>query len=200
VDSLKKHRYLVLLIGLFLIVLQGEAYSQKAKLELKSDSIALGAQTQLAVTIEYPIDQGTFDIQWPLLSDSIPQGIEIVRKSRIDTALVDGEDPYVFYQKIELTITSFDSGFVVIEPLLFLVNGDSIFTNAALLEVVWPEIDETGSLKDIKDISLVQYTFWDWIKDNLLFLGIVIAVITKLVSKLANQKFRNLQILLRFVN
>jgi hypothetical protein len=181
VDSLKKHRYLVLLIGLFLIVLQGEAYSQKAKLELKSDSIALGAQTQLAVTIEYPIDQGTFDIQWPLLSDSIPQGIEIVRKSRIDTALVDGEDPYVFYQKIELTITSFDSGFVVIEPLLFLVNGDSIFTNAALLEVVWPEIDETGSLKDIKDISLVQYTFWDWIKDNLLFLGIVIAVIAILV-------------------
>jgi hypothetical protein len=55
----------------------------------------------------------------------------------------------------------------VIEPLPFVINGDSIFSEPTLLEVVWPQLEGEGQIKDIKEIAEVNYTLLDWLLDRI---------------------------------
>lgn len=164
------------------------ATAQKVSLRLHQDSILLGAQGKLSIDVSYPIDAGRTRVQWPVIPDTLPQGIEVLAQSKVDTLLQDEEEPYVFIQSKTLTITSFDSGFVVIEPLPFVINGDSIFSEPTLLEVVWPQLEGEGQIKDIKEIAEVNYSILDWLWDRkwwiLAALGaILLAVVAYLLYK-----------------
>lgn len=155
--------------------------AQKVSLRLHQDSIMLGAQGKLSIDVSYPLEAGRTQVQWPIISDTLAQGIEVVAQSKVDTLLKDKEEPYVFVQSKTLTITSFDSGFVVIEPLPFVINGDSIFSEPTLLEVVWPQLEAEGQIKDIKEIAQVKYSVLDWLWDHkwwiLTTLGIILLAV-----------------------
>ena len=60
-------------------------FSQEIKVSatLDSNSILIGEQTKLHLTVKYKADQGTINIQWPNLSDTIIKQVEIVEKSKI---------------------------------------------------------------------------------------------------------------------
>ena len=96
---------------------QDVAFNGKAVASLDTNIIAIGAQTEL--TLELFATAFPMLDQWPVEGDTLNGGLEIIERSGIDTLARDGQ---VILRERYL-VTSFDTGFVVIAPHVFFVNG-----------------------------------------------------------------------------
>ena len=143
----------------------------KATAKLDTNVILVGQQAQIELSIEYKADKGNFKIQWPTLTDTVVSKVEIVGKSKIDTSLLNKEEPYILKQTQTITITAFDSGYYALPPFKFIVNGDTahpVETEAMLFQVNTIAIDTTQAIKDIKPPmevpfswkELLPYLYW----------------------------------------
>lgn len=187
------NRAFLLLVFSFLI---GNAKGQeiKATATLDSNSIQIGQQIKLQLSIQYRVDNGKrMSIQWPEIADTIRKEVEVVSQSRIDT-IINKNDPFQFTQTKTLYITSFDSGYWALPPFKFIVNNDTngIKTDPLLLQVNTIAVDTTLTIKDIKPPYEETYTWLDWLKDNMyivytslaaILLIILIIYITRYYSK-----------------
>lgn len=159
------------------------ALAQLPVAQLDTASIRIGEQVQLRYTIAYRMDQGGGNIQWPTIADTLPQHIEVVHDSGVDTVMPDKQnDPYAFIQSRTLTITSFDSGYWAVEPLRFVVNGDTVESNALVLTVNTVEVDTAQAIRDIKDIYEVPFSFMEWLKTHWPWVAGGAAVLAALVG------------------
>lgn len=149
------------------------------KVSVDSSSFLLGQQVNLTLELSTPKDA---QVNWPLFSDTITKSVEVVRAAKIDTLLLD--DGSRLLRQV-LTITSFDTGFHAIPPIIFAVRqgGAGEFTNLEsqpfLLEVKGVAVDESADIKDIKPILKVPYTFADflpWIL-GLLVVALLVALV-----------------------
>jgi len=167
--------------------------------KLDSNSIRIGEQTKLNLSISYHSDEGEIKILWPSFNDTLgSKHIEIVGKSKIDTTIPEkNSNMYELVQSQKLTITSFDSGFYAIPPLKFIVNGDSLHpmeTEPLLLQVNNIQVDTTKAIKDIKPPLAVPYTWLDALKEYLPLIGwtmlgiAIIIAIAYYLSKLKKKK------------
>jgi hypothetical protein len=153
-------------IAVFFICFSGTAviaqpYTATAKLD--SAKIPLGGQANLQLRVFIPVDalndKNKF-IQWHSFTDTINKSIEIVEASDIDTSYSADKKTAFLNQRI--TITSFDTGYMVIPPFRFLRDGDStkfFETQAMLLEVTSVPVDTAQAIMDIKAPIEVPYTF-----------------------------------------
>ncbi len=149
------------------IVLTLRLLAQQPLAELEPATIRIGEQVSLKYTVAYRMDHGGGNVVWPVIGDTLPQHIEVVRDSGIDTIMPDKQnDPYSFVQTRTLTVTSFDSGYWAVEPLRFVVNGDTVESNALVLTVNTVEVDTSQAIRDIKGIYEVPFSLMDWLKDN----------------------------------
>lgn len=165
-------------------------FSQVAFIELDTNVVKLGGQTDLHIQFDYRIDTGAgADIRWPAFEDTLSASIEILQSGRRDTLLVDPEDPYLFRQEQAIRIAAFDTGFHVIRPLVFHFNDQLIESNPVLLSVEPVEVDLTAESKDIKDIQQLELTFWEriapywWVLLVLLVVGLAIFALKKFNNK-----------------
>jgi hypothetical protein len=145
--------------------------------KLDSNSIKIGEQVKLELSVQYRVDNGkVMNIHWPQINDTIRKEIEVVSQSKIDTLIPDKSDPYFFIQKKTFYITSFDSGYWAMPPFKFIINSDSagILTDPLLLQVGTVSVDTTQAIKDIKQPYHQNYLWIDWLKDNA---GIVFATL-----------------------
>lgn len=126
----------------------------------------IGDQIKLKLTLSKPKDARIF---FPALTDTLSKSIEILNASGIDT--VKKENNQIQLQQT-LTLTSFDTGQIVIPPLAFLMprdsSADTIFTDSLMLMVhplavdttkktifdIKPPLTEPFSLKEIMDYIL----------------------------------------------
>lgn len=141
----------------------------KATAKLDSNSIVIGKQVKLELSIQYRGDKGKhIKVIFPEIADTIRKEVEVVSQSKIDTN-INKSDPFLFTQTKTLYITSFDSGYWAIPPFKFNVNDDTvgIFTEPLLLQVSTIAVDTTQAIKDIKAPYEENYTWIDWIKDNM---------------------------------
>lgn len=166
------------------------------ELSLDTTFIKTGERTYLNIEVEYRVDDGGHTIQWPQIADTLANGIEVISKSKIDT-ITDPlkNDQFLFSQVQRIEITSFDTGFVAIQPLLFIIDGDSVSSNAILIEVRDPVIDESADIRDIHDIIEVELSLWEkllpywpYILGALAALIIIILIIRKLKGKTISVK------------
>ena len=131
-----------------------------AGVTLDTNSIMVGDQTNLVLSFSCPAN---FSVAWPNLTDTIISEIEIIEKSKIDTAYSENES--LAYLRQTLKITSFDSGFYAIPPFRFNYRqpGDSVIhfkeTDALLLEVTTIPVNTEQAIKDIKNPLKAPYTF-----------------------------------------
>ncbi|MGB4205950.1 MAG: hypothetical protein WBJ84_10080 [Bacteroidales bacterium] len=142
---------------------------------IESESIQLGSQTKITLTITSPND---YFWQWPELIDRITDEIEIVHQSGIDT-LKHGDNKMMQLKK-ELIITSFDTGYHAVPPLVFQFKapGDEewtpVETNPFLLYVAGVDLNPEAEIRDIKEIYKAPLTFKEmlpWILILLLVAG-----------------------------
>ena len=135
---------------------------------IDSTTLFIGDQTDLHLRATCEVGQ---QVQLPLLEEQLISGIEIVDKTIIDTTtLNDGRVQYDQY----LTLTSFEDSLFYIAPLPFVSEGDTIWSESLMLNVVQPfEMDSTDmAITDIKGIYRAPIWWWGILRWVLLALAI----------------------------
>lgn len=135
---------------------------------IDSTTLFIGDQTDLHLRATC---EKSKEVQFPTLTEELIPGIEIVDQTIIDTTtLNDGRVQYNQY----LTLTSFQDSLFYINPLPFVSNGDTIWSESMTLNVVQPfEIDSTDiAITDIKGIYKAPIWWWGILRWVLLALAI----------------------------
>jgi len=131
---------------------------------LDSNKIRVGEQVKLDLYLTYDASkQKTIDVLWPEIEDTIRKEIEVLSVSKIDTTIPNKNQPTILQQRVQLTITSFDSGYYAIPPFKFILNNDTsnpLLTEALLLEVHTVPTDT--ALANVKDIKPPFDEPFDW--------------------------------------
>lgn len=190
VFNLKMKRLLYILL---LLAISFQLTAQQYKVEAKADtsSILIGEQVKVNIKIDYRRDLGSITIAFPTVYDTINEFVEVVSKSKIDTVVPDKDDPYQVYQQQTIILTSFDSGYYVIPPFQFVVNNDTVETEAFLLEVNTLEVDTAQGIFDIKQPISEPFSFIDWLKENWWWMAAILVLtiaIVILIRYLKNRK------------
>ena len=124
---------------------------------LDSNTIDLGSQVHLTLTVEKP--RGTV-VEFPVFGDTLSGSVEILDKGEIDSSQNRKDDKVVLTQK--LTITAFDTGLLYIDPVPFVYRSgsyaDTILSAANYLEVLSFPIDTTNTIRDIKGLYKAPLT------------------------------------------
>ncbi len=155
-------------VALALLVFTGAtALAQVPQAVLDSNTILIGQQAHVELSVTYRVDAGPVNIVWPVVTDTISSKIPVLHDSHVDTILPDKKnDPFLFKQVRTLTITSWDSGYWAIPPFTFIINGDTVATQPMLLTVNTVEVDTTEAIRDIKEIYVVPFSLVDWVKEH----------------------------------
>lgn len=141
----------IILIGCLLaspVYMKGQVLAHAS---VNRDQILIGEPIKLTFEVRIPLGQS---YTWFNL-DTIPH-FDIIAKGKTDTT--DNIDGKQFHQ--ELTITSFDSGTVVLPPLTLQVNGKSYATDSIPIEVSYAQLDISKDYRDIKEIEEVPRPKW----------------------------------------
>ena len=168
-------RYIIL-IGCLIscpVYMQGQVL---AKASVNRDQILIGEPITLTFEVRIPMGQA---VTWFNL-DSIPR-FEFIEKGKIDTA--DNIDGKQYHQ--DITITSFDSGTVIIPPMTIQVDGKAYATDSIPVEVSYAQLDMSKDYRDIKEIEEVPKPAWmaliPWILGvvTLLAAGVIVYLLRK---------------------
>lgn len=160
---------------LFFTVLLWSGHAEAQKITPDTTAITIGQQIKL--TLELNIKKGE-QVKWPLLNDTLTKSIEIISKSAIDS-IVNAQTGETMYRQ-QLVVTSFDTGFLVIPPLLFNVKGPGETaaeirqTEALLISVSGVAVDMQAEIKDLKPVMQAPYTLRDFLPWILLALAIAL--------------------------
>jgi hypothetical protein len=159
--AINKNPGKIFLLTLFscISLLTNASSTSNALAKADTNAIRIGEQFHLDISASVPSDA---KITFPAIGDTIHK-LEIVSRSAIDTTHSQDKTMSTYHQS--LTVTCFDSGFWVIEPLTFyyLNKGsskpDSLITEPILMQVQTIPVDTTKEIKDIKPPVEVPFTF-----------------------------------------
>ena len=169
----------LLLPSILFLLFSLNAYAQNnsAVATLDKANIPIGEQTVLHISVHVPAN---ISVTFPKLADSIGK-IKIVGGPKTDS-LADKKNASLKIITQSFTLTVFDPGTYIIPPFEFHTNTGYFRTNAITLKVNAVLVDTTKAFYDIKQPFLVNYTFWDWLRDHWIwvllsaFLLIVLAI------------------------
>ncbi len=186
---MKGIRYSILFL---LIIGLNSLVAQEFRATIDKEQIKIGEQCTITLELENTV--GNNSIQFPELRDTISKFIEIVQVGNIDTTF-DEEDVTVQYFKQEVKVTSWDSGYYAIKPFQLILNGDTLQTEALLLEVNSVNITPEEDIKDIKDIMEVPFSISDWIIANrVILLSIVGIILLLLLAWYLYKRYKNKEV------
>lgn len=153
---------------LLLIDLPGAtAQAPAVRATLDSAVIRIGEQVVIDLEAYYRTDRdGTLDVAWPAIGDTLTRQVEVVWDSGVDTARADEADPTLLVQRRHITVTAWDSGFWAIPPFRFRIGSDTLETAPLLLEVRTVAVDTTQAFRDIKDIYEAQPSLLAWLEEH----------------------------------
>jgi hypothetical protein len=169
---------------LLFVPLLGFTQNASVKAVIDSSKILIGDQINLDLTVELS-DEST--VAWPIFKDTITRQIEIVEALIPDTAKTETGET-VIHQR--LIITTFDTGYLVLPPIEFVFNGDSLqrlFTEPLLIEVQDIPVEMEEDIKAIKEPYDVPFNWKRYIKWVVLALLIVVAIV---IGILLYKKYR----------
>lgn len=137
--------------------------------QLDSTTVMLGDQTNLHLEATCPEGQR---IEMPLFGEELIPGIEIVKRSGVDTLTKNGQTTI----SQDLMLTSFEDSLFYVAPIAFPAGEDTFYTEALTLNFIQPfEIDTALAITDIKDIQ--KAPIWIWGIVRWILLGILIAAL-----------------------
>ncbi|MHC1774678.1 MAG: hypothetical protein AB9834_04615 [Lentimicrobium sp.] len=129
------------------------------------DSTRFLIGSRVGITVELETEKDAL-VEWPVFGDTITRSIEIIAKNPVDTIDAEGGKKRLLRQTI--TITSFDTGFIVMPPIAFKVAAGGIEpvelkSEAVLFEVQGLKVDMAKDIKDIKPVLTAPYTLRDFL-------------------------------------
>lgn len=135
-----------------------------AEMYLSKENILVGQPDTLTIALKARERK----VVLPSFEDTLTKSVEVLGMSTWDTAFAADGDSY-FKQ---LYVTSFDTGFFVVPPIVFLVGFDSILTRPLLLQVSGEKVDLSKNILDIAEIEEFPITLMEIVK----YIGVIILV------------------------
>lgn len=124
---------------------------------MDSASILIGDQTRIHLEATQNAGQ---TVQFPVLSDTIMKGIEILGITQPDTVRLSDDR---FTVKQDILITSFDSALYYMPPFRFVAGNDTLLTEPLALKVVTFDVDtESKEFFDIKPVKNAPFVLMDY--------------------------------------
>jgi hypothetical protein len=172
----------LIFIVLALFAHKGFSQDVQVKAVLDTSKIRIGEQVKLDLYVSYDANQPGFKIEWPALSDSITEKIEVLSHTVIDTTIPEKNNPNFIHQHQQIIISAYDSGYFAIPGFKFTINGDTNnvrFTQPLMLEVHTVPTDTSAKkIKDIKTVLNEPFN-WKWYLPHIYWgIGILLAVLT----------------------
>jgi len=165
------------------------------KTKLSKESMLIGDRVELTVSVVVP---QTLKVSFPVLSDSLIKGVELVKKPVLSSIKLKGNQTE---QIIKLLITSFDSGSYQLPELKIAVSDgiktDTIKSKALTLNV--NSIPHNKSMNDVFDIKqpieepITVKEVAPWAFGGLLFAGLIFLILLYLKRRKENRPFTFLQ-------
>ena len=167
-NKVKSILSLLLMLSLFV------ARAQQTEWYMQADTNKILIGEQIQVKLRATVGNAEL-VQWPMVGDTLSDA-EVIDRSEIDTTFLDSK----MLLEQRLTVTVWDSGYYVIQPLPLLVNGDSIFSDPLFLTV--NTIDQLQEAPyDIKAPEDAPKTLGEWLQQ----LGLWIALAGALIGLFA---------------
>lgn len=136
---MKKLILLFALMGSLLV-----SASNENRVEARFDSIAMLMGDQCNLSFEFEQAKNAKVVQ-PLFSDTIIKGLDIV-KHHIDTLAQDND---LYKIRANYLVTSYDTTLLYVPKQLFIIDGDSSYSNPVSLKVLGFPVDTTQAIADI---------------------------------------------------
>ena len=162
-----------LLVGFLLCSgLAASAQNVQVSASMDSTSIMIGEQTRIRLQVTQDKNQ---TVQFPILTDTIIKGIEVLEVLPKDTIPVsEGR----FTVNEDVIVTSFDSALYYIRPFRLIAGQDTLYSNPLALKVVTYDVDtESKEYFDIKSVKEAPFVFMDYIGYVIGALLLILAVI-----------------------
>lgn len=169
-------------VTIILLLVSGVLRAQVTTVQADTTVIRIGEQVTLTLGTSWDPGSGIPDIVWPVIGDTLSRNLEVVGVSDPDTATsADGS----IRSTIRVRITSFDTGYWTIAPFEFTINGVQTETDPLLVEVRPTPLDESGSLRDIRDIHEVPFSLMHALLGLLPWLlgGLAVLIAILLIAK-----------------
>ena len=139
--------------------------------QIDSTTLMIGDQTTLHLSATTSQNE---QVLFPTIEKALGQEMAVVERTSIDT--IQEKDGRTTYRQ-DLVLTSFKDTLLYIEPLPFVVNGDTIRSNSLSVNVIMPfdkaSMDSTMAITDIKQVMKPKIWWWGIIRWVLL--GLLIA-------------------------
>ena len=132
------------------------SFAQEITWNIKSDTTSILIGEQIQLTLQASVPNGTM-VLWPNILDSI-NAAEVIQRSGIDSTSLDSE----LLLEERITVTVWDSGYYVLEPLPLVAAQDTMFSNPVFLTVRSVEQLQESPF-DIKDPLDAPKTLGEWI-------------------------------------
>lgn len=172
--SQKHIKILLFIIHYLLFISNSNAQEFSVSSSIDTNKILIGEQFNF--TIRAKAKKG-YQILWQDFIEEI-QGFEIVARSGFDTLAFKKSKEFQIEETY--TLTHWDSGFYVLEPLYIYFQNqnkiDSQQTEPFVITVQTVAVDTSKSIRDIKPTMEVPITFMEILPWILLVLGILILV------------------------
>ncbi|MDD2559267.1 MAG: hypothetical protein PHE04_01175 [Bacteroidales bacterium] len=168
---LKRIQILLLISLLAWPAVRGQDIVVEASLD--SSLIWIGNPTTMRLSVSAPRD---VPVEFPAFeSDTIVQGIQVLRQSPVDTVLLDNDR--LRLRKYYL-LTSFDAALYYIPPIQLKAGGKNYESGHLSLKVISFEVDTASmELFDIKGIEKPPFVIWDYALPIGLVLGIALLLL-----------------------
>ena len=150
-----------------------------AKVQLDSVYILMGKQTPLHVEIVGPLTE-TGGI---ITADSLWRDVEVASLSEpVITDLGNGRKQL----NQDVIIQAFDSGMYTLPPVIYLQEGETVFSNTPVLKVLPVPVDSMVTVHDYADVAdvnrhILDY-FPDWFSDYGIWIILAIILVAVWVS------------------
>ena len=137
-------------MGAMLAAVSAKSQDLTATATLDTNAILIGDQINLLLEVK---NNSKYQVSFPNIPDTLMKGVEVVKKSPIDTIKPKDKKSTEITYRQNLVITSYDSGYYAIKPFRFLLNNDTGLyaeTEPLLLEVHTIPVNVQADIKDIK--------------------------------------------------
>ena len=158
-----------LAMTLLLIFIAPSTFAQNTtvKAVLDSQEILIGDQINLDLSVEFT---NQTPVLWPVFKDTITGQLEIIQTSIPDTIKKETGET-IIHQR--LVLTSFNTGFMVLPPIVFVFNNDTtntLATEPLLIVVSDIPVEMEADIKEIKEPYDVPFNWKKWLKLGLIIL------------------------------
>jgi len=165
------------------------AQNANASAKIDTNNVLIGDHIKYSYKATFP---SKAHVIFPLINDTLSKSVDVVSRTKIDTAF-SADKKQISYSQT-LNITSFDSGNVVVPPILFYYTmpGDttklSVNTLPMILTIRTIPVDTTKAIKDIKaplrePVTLREIIIWSSIIIGALLLVFLIIYIVRKIRR-----------------